>query len=701
MMDDSGPNRSLPHQDMAQELSLSSSQILMDTENHITGASDSVETSYDTVLVELNALRYELATLKQERELENIGSHQEVYTLRKRVQEDGKALEQERSEKNFLFERHQILAAELETVRQEKINEKIELERLFRDAQGEANDFRERFHDLELEYSNIKRSAKREIDELKMQRHLIQEHANALQTERAAQEINIQQYQNKLREKEDELYLSRGHGCDLKAKPEDIETSKMLKRELTDLLNHIKSIETKNRKLESDNEELRSYSKNLLILEEEKKWLQAKVQALDGLREKISSLELQNAIMEEERASWMAFLQDDPDGIQFSSPAHLARVYVQTKIEKNSLLEKFGRPDTLMQRKVEEIETLATEKLALAQEIQSLKQRQQKDSKERQRLERQKELALKEANFLREQLKTYSTEETVMMLGNYDDKKSQRIEELEKILEAHKSEIHALTGQIHEREQGSVATNTQPIPPSIDSEKSNPRSLNQIDQVKDLQQELDSAQQNYKLALIEIKALERQLAAAETTSKMRILQLKDNPTTRHEVIKAATLQALRDENSALLAQLEGRPSGTKLIPLSTLERSRLDIKEMESLVAEKEKRMLRLKEMWSKKALEFRQAVYSLLGYEVDFQPNGRVKVTSMFHRPDLYGGIDTSIIFDGEQGTMKLCGGTNSQFAREIKNQLKFYVEERKEIPCFLAALTMEGYEKTTRAQH
>lgn len=121
--------------------------------------------------------------------------------------------------------------------------------------------------------------------------------------------------------------------------------------------------------------------------------------------------------------------------------------------------------------------------------------------------------------------------------------------------------------------------------------------------------------------------------------------------------------------------------------------------------------------MWGKKALEFRQAVYSILGYEVDFQPNGRVKVTSMFHRSDFYGGVDTGIIFDGEQGkifamfkvillllivetgTMKLCGGQDSQFAREIKNQLKFYVEERKEIPCFLAALTLEGYEKTTRA--
>lgn len=59
--------------------------------------------------------------------------------------------------------------------------------------------------------------------------------------------------------------------------------------------------------------------------------------------------------------------------------------------------------------------------------------------------------------------------------------------------------------------------------------------------------------------------------------------------------------------------------------------------------------------MWGKKALEFRQAVYSILGYEVDFQPNGRVKVTSMFHSSDFYGGVDTGIIFDGEQGTIPI----------------------------------------------
>ena len=101
----------------------------------------------------------------------------------------------------------------------------------------------------------------------------------------------------------------------------------------------------------------------------------------------------------------------------------------------------------------------------------------------------------------------------------------------------------------------------------------------------------------HALAIAEAKSLHKRLAAAETTSQMRVLQLKDNPAARHEAVKRDVLEGLKRENIELLAQLEGRPGGAKLVPLSTLENSRMDVKEMERLVAEKEKRMMRLKEV--------------------------------------------------------------------------------------------------------
>ena len=61
--------------------------------------------------------------------------------------------------------------------------------------------------------------------------------------------------------------------------------------------------------------------------------------------------------------------------------------------------------------------------------------------------------------------------------------------------------------------------------------------------------------------------------------------------------------------------------------------------------------------------------------------------------------GEENSIVFDVEKETMKISGGVESEFAREIRPQVEFWVEARKEIPCFLAALNLEFYERSTRA--
>ena len=84
------------------------------------------------------------------------------------------------------------------------------------------------------------------------------------------------------------------------------------------------------------------------------------------------------------------------------------------------------------------------------------------------------------------------------------------------------------------------------------------------------------------------------------------------------------------------------------------------------------------------------------------FLPNGRFKVTSVLYPASINAEgeeEENSILFDGEKGTMKVSGGTESVFANEIRPLIEFWVDGRKEIPCFLAALTLEFYERTTRA--
>ena len=142
------------------------------------------------------------------------------------------------------------------------------------------------------------------------------------------------------------------------------------------------------------------------------------------------------------------------------------------------------------------------------------------------------------------------------------------------------------------------------------------------------------------------------------------------------------------------------------MPRASLTAKEQEVEEWKAEVAERDKRMLRLKQSWAAKALELRQAVASILGWKVEFAANGKFKLSSIFYPP---GDEDTDesetglgsnyLIFDGEKGTVQISGGPEGEFAHDIKGLVKFWVEGRKEIPGLMAACTLEFYERTTRA--
>src|SRR5262249_8411270 len=106
-----------------------------------------------------------------------------------------------------------------------------------------------------------------------------------------------------------------------------------------------------------------------------------------------------------------------------------------------------------------------------------------------------------------------------------------------------------------------------------------------------------------------------------------------------------------------------------------------------------EKRNQRLREVFQAKALEFREAVYSLLGYRLDILANGRVRLTSGYAPTE-----DASLVFssrDGDEGTMQLVGGGNDAFVTGVEALIKDWVVERECIPGFLAELTLKLVEE------
>lgn len=91
----------------------------------------------------------------------------------------------------------------------------------------------------------------------------------------------------------------------------------------------------------------------------------------------------------------------------------------------------------------------------------------------------------------------------------------------------------------------------------------------------------------------EVSMLERRVARGEYNPEtFQCLQLALNPSTQDLAIRTATLQALREENQALLGMLADK--GVESVPKVSMDLLR---KEKEEEKAQLEKRLLRLKEV--------------------------------------------------------------------------------------------------------
>lgn len=581
---------------------------------------------------------------------------------------------------------------------------------------------REEIDDTQSQLSDQERQYKHQINELEAIRSSLQKTLDEVQTDLHQTKDSLQIVQDKLAQREADVGTLESENIRLKSEGTDSETLNVLKRELSGQLSHVK-------RLEAELRPLRKSQKNVEVVEEQKKALENRLHLMQEVEVELRNVQIQNQILEDERRSWTSLLQlSDGQDPEFESPEEVARALVQARIENASLLNKVGTIQTEIAEKAELVQNLETEKSNLQKEITKLRAGGSAgnglDARAKTRLERQRTLAIREVEYLRAQLKTFDTEETTMNADEttFDQQKSDHIAHLENLLSEHREELYKLHEDLSRQEKTPAEDANgprgmkRPLSPA-DSDAENERLAVLVRKNRTLQDNLSKAEQSIELLTRELEATKSHLSTLQAQSRTRILELRSNPTAEAEKVKLSTLAALRAENRDLLAQLRNERSNAKVVPLSTLESKEIELREMEKTVAEKEKRMRRLKEIWTAKSSEFREAVASVLGYKLDFLPNGRVRVTSMFHlspayrhgdrdaSPDARGpgsmgdGEENSIIFDGENGTMKISGGPNSLFAMEIRSLIKFWVEERKDIPCFLAAMTLDFYDKTTRA--
>ena len=613
-------------------------------------------------------------------------------------------LQAEESSRHVPSHKYDSLKRELKDCQDQAINQQNTLEKRLRSTQEECRAAKEEFEEVQTEFEGLSRQHKHQLQEIESKHTTLQKTLRDLRDDLANKDSTLHTTQERLSQRETETGQLESEILRLKAQTGDADTLAVIKRELSEQVSHIRKLESTNREQNAELKHFRRVHKAVEVVEEEKRALENRVSLMGEIERNLREAQIQRQILEDERRSWTSYLESEggTGRVEFDTPEDVARALVRGRVENASLLQKIGAVQPELLEKDEIIKSLEEERSKVYSEMEKLRSSGggSSDSRAKTRLERQRALAVKEVDLLREQLRTFDSEEQTYHSENqFDTVKSQRIADLEALVDQHRTEIQTLNTELSTLENRTPAAPQSALKRPRE-EDGDDHQLGQLSRKnRKLQDALSSLQSTYALLQTEHTALKSQLSSLQQSAKTRILSLRSNPSDNFEATKLSALSTLRQENKDLLAQLETRndgATGTKLVPQSTLENLRLEMQDLEQQVRDKEKRMLRLKEIFGKKSLEFREAVFSLLGWKTDFRPNGKVAL-SLNTGDDGGEGEEECIIFDGENGTMKIAGGPDSAFAVKIRPLIRQWVEGRRYIPGLMAGIIMSKVEDGT----
>ena len=604
--------------------------------------------------------------------------------------------------------KYDTLKRELKDSQDQAINQQNTLEKRLRTAQEECRAAKEESEEVQTEFEGLSRQHKHQLQEIDSKHATLQKTLSDLRADLANKDSALHTTQERLSRRETETGELESEILRLKAQTGDADTLAVIKRELSEQVSHIRKLESTNREQNSELKHFRRIHKAVEVVEEEKRALENRVSLMGEIEKSLRETQLQRQILEDERRSWTSYLESEGETgeVKFDTPEDMARALVKQRLENASLLQRIGAIQPDLSEKDEIIKSLEDERSKVISEMEKLRSSgvSGNDSRAKARLERQRALAVKEVDLLREQLRTFDSEEQTYHSENqFDTIKSQRIADLETLVDQHRTEIQTLNSELSSIENRAPAISQSPLKRPREEEPDD-HQLGQLSRKnRRLQEALSSVQSTHALLQTEHTALQSQLSSLQESAKTRVLSLRSNPTDNFQATKLSTLTALRQENRDLLARLENRdddaPAGPKSVPRSTLENLRLEMQELEQQVRDKEKRTLRLKEIFGKKSLEFREAVFSLLGWKTDFRPNGKVALSLNTGNNEADEGEreEECIIFDGENGTMKIAGGPDSAFAVQIRPLIRQWVEGRRYIPGLMAGIIHSKVEDGT----
>jgi mitotic spindle assembly checkpoint protein MAD1 len=189
---------------------------------------------------------------------------------------------------------------------------------------------------------------------------------------------------------------------------------------------------------------------------------------------------------------------------------------------------------------------------------------------------------------------------------------------------------------------------------------------------------------------------------------VRVLSLCANPAQNWSDLRQAALDRLKAENGALLQRLsaleQSKSSSAsddeQLVPRASWAAVCEEKAQLEAELKQRDKRMLRLRQVFAAKTAEFREALSAILGVKLAFYDNGQVRVTSQYD-------LGAAFVFQPAPKDGGGAGGARMQLVaqgeggpQELPQLMRNWVEMEQSIPCFLASVTLECYDKWKHEQ-
>ncbi|KAH8978120.1 MAD-domain-containing protein [Lactarius hatsudake] len=592
--------------------------------------------------------------------------------LETRLRERDAAIERLEADRRWLAEREQEEREEKERVSKEREDEKTKADQDVRSLRSELSALKEDYADLQDKLDALSHTTSQKLAAQAAELTSRERQVDSLSAELRASHDAAAAHSAEALRLQSALDAQATAQADLSRHDAEEASWSVLRAELTRQAEHTRQLEVAHTRAMVELGSLRERHTAIEVLREQNRALERRAAGADELRETVVRLEAELQAARAEREAWAAHTA--PPETPAATPISITQSLSALRLEHAHLLQEHGADRVaLRQREAELADVRARER---------------------------------EIGFLQALNASYASEEAAQGTGHVDQAKEQHVRELEALVDEYKGRTRALETEIQElakRPALNQGTGLQALRDDLTNEKH---------ALQEARRALEEKEEEAEKDREKIEELEQTLfdlrgeigAGRHVPPGVRVLSLCENPAQNWTDLRQAALDRLKSENAcAPPAPLRARPPPNdeeQLVPRASWAAVCEEKAQLEAELKQRDKRMLRLRQVFAGKTAEFREALSAILGVKLAFYDNGQVRVTSQYDLGAAFvfqpapkdggggGGARMQLVAQGEGGP------------QELPQLMRNWVEIEQSIPCFLASVTLECYDKWKREQ-